>query len=200
VYYRTNLTVRQIGRLVGISKSAVDRVIHHLGPLVALAPVTGKHSPETVLIVDGTLVPTHDRTVAARSKNYRHSTNVQVVIDANTLLVVAVGNPLPGNRNDCRAFTESTVDRSCVGATVMADGGYQGTGVIMPYRQRSDGTALPAWQEELNTVHRRIRARVEHALAQMKNWKILRDCRRKDNGVWLAALGVAQLRNLSMTG
>jgi Transposase DDE domain len=129
-------------------------VIHHLGPLVALAPVTGKHSPETVLIVDGTLVPTHDRTVAARSKNHRHSTNVQVVIDANTLLVVAVGKPLPGNRNDCPAFTESTVDRSCVGATVMADGGYQGTGVIMPYRQRSDGTALPAWQEELNTVHR----------------------------------------------
>jgi hypothetical protein len=26
------------------------------------------------------------------------------------------------------------------------------------------------------------------------------DRRRKDNGVWLAALGVAQLRNLSMTG
>jgi hypothetical protein len=36
----------------------------------------------------------------------------------------------------------------------------------MPYRQRSDGTALPAWQEELNTVHRRMRARVEHALAR----------------------------------
>jgi Helix-turn-helix of DDE superfamily endonuclease len=69
VYYRTNLTLRQIGPLFGISKSAVDRVIHHLGPLVALAPVTGKHSPETVLTVDGTLVPTHDRTVAARSKN-----------------------------------------------------------------------------------------------------------------------------------
>jgi len=25
-------------------------------------------------------------------------------------------------------------------------------------------------------------------------------CRRNDNGVWLAALGIAQLRNLSMTG
>jgi hypothetical protein len=25
-------------------------------------------------------------------------------------------------------------------------------------------------------------------------------CRRKDSGVWLAALGVAQLRNVSMTG
>ena len=87
MYYQTNLTVLQIGPLFGISKYAVDRVIH-LGPLVALAPVTGKHSPETVLIVDGTLVSTHDRTVAARSKNYRHSTNVQVVIDANTLMPV----------------------------------------------------------------------------------------------------------------
>lgn len=56
-----------------------------------------------MLIVDGTLVPTRDHAVAEQSKNYRYSTNHQVVIDADTRLVVVIGRPLPGNRNDCKA-------------------------------------------------------------------------------------------------
>jgi hypothetical protein len=55
-----------------------------------------------VLIVAGTLVPTRDHAVAEQSKNYRYFTNQQVVIDADTRLVVAVGQPVRGNRNDCR--------------------------------------------------------------------------------------------------
>ncbi len=51
---------------------------------------------DTVLIVDGTLVPTCDHTIAEQSKNYRYSTNHQVVIEADTRLVVAVGRPVPG--------------------------------------------------------------------------------------------------------
>lgn len=51
---------------------------------------------------------------------------MQIVIDANTRLTVAVGHPTPGNRNHCRAYRDSGVDRQCHGATVMADGGYQG--------------------------------------------------------------------------
>ncbi|GGT03044.1 hypothetical protein GCM10010206_77100 [Streptomyces cinerochromogenes] len=56
---------------------------------------------------------TRDRSVAASSKNYRYSTNLQVVIDANSRLVVAIGLPLPGSRNDGRAFTEFGVERAC---------------------------------------------------------------------------------------
>lgn len=200
VYYRTNLTLRQVALLFGVSKSAAGRVVDHLGPLLALSPVTRRHSPTTVLIVDGTLVPTHDRSVSASSKNYRYSTNLQVVIDANTRLVVAVGRPLPGNRNDCRAYAESGIDRQCAGAAVMADGGYQGTGLIIPYRKPRDGSPLPGWKEDLNTVHRRVRARVEHALAHMKSWNILRNCRRKGDGVYHATRAVALMRNLAMTG
>ncbi len=57
-----------------------------------------------MLIVNGTLVPTRDHTITERSKNYRYSTNRQVVIDADTGLVVVVGRPLAGNRNDCKAW------------------------------------------------------------------------------------------------
>lgn len=104
-YWRTNLTVRQLGPLFGVSKSAAARIIDHLGPKLALQP-RKRFAKDTVLIVDGTLVPTRDHSVAEQSKNYRYSTNHQVVIDADTRLVV-VGWPLPGNRNDCRAWTES---------------------------------------------------------------------------------------------
>lgn len=59
VYWRTNLTMRQIGPLFGVSHSAARRVIDTLGPLLALAPV--RHRPkEQVAIVDGTLIPTGD--------------------------------------------------------------------------------------------------------------------------------------------
>jgi hypothetical protein len=144
VYYRTNLTLRQVAPLLGISKSAAGRVVDHLAPHLTLAPVRRKHGLDTVLIVDGTLVPVHDRSVSASSKNYRFSANMQVVIDANTRLTIAVGEPLPGNRNDCRAFTESGVDQACEGAHMMADGGYQGNpGVIMSYRKPRDGSELP---------------------------------------------------------
>jgi hypothetical protein len=168
VYYRTNLTLRQIAPLFGVSKSAAGRVVDHLGPYLALSPVTGRHRGDTVLIVDGTLVPTHDRRVSASSKNYRYSVNMQVVIDANTRLTVAVGTPTPGNRNDCRAFRDCGVQQQCAGAHVMADGGYRGNSeVIMAYRKPGNGQQLPAWKAELNTelntVHKRVRARVEHA-------------------------------------
>jgi hypothetical protein len=72
VYYRTNLTHRQIALLYGISKSAAGRIVEHLAPLSVLSPVKKAHGPDTELIVDGTLVPTHDRSMSASSKNYRY--------------------------------------------------------------------------------------------------------------------------------
>jgi len=98
--------MRQLASLFGVSKSAADRIIDHLGPMLALQP-RKRFAKDTVLIVDGTLVPTRDHTIAERSKNYRYSTNHQVVIDADTRLVVVVGRPLAGNRNDCKAWEES---------------------------------------------------------------------------------------------
>ncbi|CAL9665411.1 IS5 family transposase IS1373 [Streptomyces sp. enrichment culture] len=144
-YWRTNLTMRQLGPLFGISKSA-----------------------GTVLIVDGTLVPTRDRGVAASSKNYRYSTNHQVVIDANTRLVVAAGHPLPG-RHDARAYRESGVDRAVKNAPALGDGGCRGTPALIPHWPRKDRPLTSAQQAD-NTLHRRVRARVEHAFSRMKTY------------------------------
>lgn len=95
-YWRTNLTMRQLALLFGVPKSAADRIIDHLAPMIAPRP-RKSFANGTVLIVDGTLVPTRDHTIAERSKNYRYSTNHQVVIDADTRHVVLVSRPLPDN-------------------------------------------------------------------------------------------------------
>ncbi|GAA2810779.1 hypothetical protein GCM10010441_39300 [Kitasatospora paracochleata] len=151
-----------------------------------------------MLIVDGTLVPTRDHTIAEQSKNYRYSTNHQVVIDAHTRLVVVVGKPLRGNRNDCKAWEESGAKAAVGRTTTIADGGYPGTGLVIPHR-RSRGGELAEWQAEHNREHKQIRARVEHVFARMKAWKILRDCRLKGDGVHHAMLGIARLHNLLQT-
>ncbi|MFE7843302.1 transposase [Streptomyces sp. NPDC057474] len=197
-YWRTNLTMRQLAPLFGISKSAADRIINDRGPSLALRPCQ-RYRKDTVLIVDGTLVPTRDHTIAEQSKNYRYSTNNQVVIDADSRLVVVVGRPLTGNRNDCKAWEESGAKATVGTTTTIADGGYPGTGLVMPHRRRR-GEDLPGWKQAHNKSHKQVRARVEHVFARMKAWKILRDCRLRGDGVHQAMLGIARLYNLNLVG
>jgi hypothetical protein len=71
-YWRTKLTMRQLAPLFGVSKSAADRIIDHLGPMLALQP-RKRFAKDAVLIVDGTLIPTRNHVVSAQSKNYRYS-------------------------------------------------------------------------------------------------------------------------------
>lgn len=182
-----------------MSKSAADRIVGHLGLSLALQPPQRFHE-DAVLIVDGTLVPMRDRTVAEQPKNYRYSTNHQVIIDADPRFVVAVGWPVTGSRNDCKAWELSGAKAAVGWATVIADGGCWGTGLVIPHRRERGQTELPAWKEAHNTSHRKVRARVEHVFARMKTWKILRDCRLKGDGVHTAMLGIVRLHNLALTG
>lgn len=53
-YWRTNVTMRRLAPLFGISKSAADRIINHLGPELALRP-RKRFAKDDVFIVDGHL-------------------------------------------------------------------------------------------------------------------------------------------------
>ncbi|MEU4890208.1 MULTISPECIES: transposase [Streptomyces] len=97
-----------------------------------------------MLIVDGTLVPKRDHSVAEQSKNHRYSTNHEVVIDADTRLVVGVGWPVTGNRKDCKAWELSGAKAAVGRTTVIADGGYRGTGLVIPHRRERGQAELPA--------------------------------------------------------
>ncbi|MEX2975281.1 transposase family protein [Streptomyces sp. C184] len=200
VYYRTNLTMRQLAPLFGISPATVCRVIQRLRPLLALEPAPRPVADvERLWIVDGTLIPVRDRTVGASSRNYRFSANVQVIIDADTRLVIASARPAPGNKADAHVWRASGLPAHCEGTPVLADGAYLGCGLIVPHRKRAKRPLLRA-QEEDNAEHRRVRARVEHTFARMKNWKILRDCRQKGPGLHHAVQAVATMHNLAHTG
>jgi hypothetical protein len=125
---------------------------------------------------------------------------VQVAIDAETRLVIATGDPRPGSRNDCTVYRDSGIAEQLTGRPVMADGGYQGNPeVVMLYRKPRDGSDLPEWKEDLNATHRTIRARVEHVLSRMKNFKILRDYRRAASTLADTVSGIATLHNIRLT-
>ncbi|MFI6645307.1 transposase [Streptomyces sp. NPDC050504] len=199
VYYRTNLTMRQLAPLFSVSPATVCRVIQRLRPLLALErTLRPTADTERLWIVDGTLVPVPDRKVGASSRNYRFSANVQVIIDADTRLAIAAARPAPGNRADAHVWRESHLPALTSGTTVIADGAYLGTGLIVPHRKRA-GRPLLRGQEEDNAEHRRVRARVEHTFARMKNWKILRDCRQRGDGLHHAVQAVTAMHNLAMT-
>ncbi|CAG6392202.1 hypothetical protein SCOCK_150174 [Actinacidiphila cocklensis] len=150
-YWRTNLTMRQLARLFGVSKSAADRIIDHLGPMLALQPCK-RFAKDTVLIVDATLVPTRDHTIAERSKNYRYSTNHQVVIDAGTRLVVVVGRPLAGNRNPDRSAGLTAANRACgaCAAVRRCPGRTRGlsTGQLAPAAPPAAVSAVARWDSQ----------------------------------------------------
>ncbi|MFJ4428961.1 transposase family protein [Streptomyces bobili] len=148
-------------------------------------------------IVGGTLVPLHERGVGASSRNYRFSANVQVIVDAETRLVVAAARPVPANTADARAWRNSGLAEHCHGVTVLGDGAYINTTLIVPHRERP-GRALLKGEEEDNAAHRKVRARVEHVFSRMKNCKILGDCRQRCDGLHHAVQAVTRKHNLAL--
>ncbi|MFF0476493.1 transposase [Streptomyces sp. NPDC004284] len=194
----TGLRMRQLAPLFGVSPATVCRVIQRLRPLPAIESVVcPADAVERLWIVDGTLIPFRDRKTGISSRNYRFPANVQVIIDADTKLVTAEARPVPGNTADARARRDSGPAAVCEGLTMLADGAYINTGLVVPHRKRPGRALLPG-KEEDDAEHRRVRARVEHAFARMKHCKILHDCRQRANGLHHAVQAVAHMNNLAM--
>lgn len=94
---------------VGPSCPGLLQIMAQMWPLLAIEPaIRSADAVERVWIVDGTLIPVRDRKTGASSRNYRFSVNRQVVINADTELLVAVARPVPGNTADARAWRDST--------------------------------------------------------------------------------------------
>lgn len=100
------------------------------------------------------MVPSHVRTASGGSSAPHSRTtgtppNHQIVIEADTRLVVVVGQPLPGNRNDCKAWEESGA-KAAIGRTLtIADSGYPGTGLVA-----KDGSNGPASSQSSSGTRR----------------------------------------------
>ena len=193
---RTNLTLREVGALFGISKSTAHRIIATLTPqLAALAASNPLHDRRESWVVDGTLIPTRDHSHAAKSKNYRWSCNAQILIRRRDLRIVATIAGGPGNRNDPLHYRGSRIEALCrEHGRVLADGGYRGIGELATPLFRGNRIVRDrAWRH-----HRRRRARVEHTIARLKNWRILRDHRRRGCHLADSVNAVAFLHNLRL--
>jgi hypothetical protein len=192
----TNLTFRELAAVVGLSKSTVHRIVAAFTPILAeLARSPAHRDRRETWIVDGTLIPTRDHARAARSKNYRWSCNAQVLVRWRDRRVIATSAGGPGNRNDPIRFRGSDVETLCLEhRRVLADGGYRGVpGLRIPVFRSNRIVRDRAWRR-----HRRRRARVEHTLARSKDWRGLRDHRRRGRQVAATVAAVAFLHNLKL--
>ncbi|MDW6060181.1 hypothetical protein SAZ11_21980 [Streptomyces sp. FXJ1.4098] len=66
---RTNLTMLQLGFLIGTSDSAVHRAIADFAPHLAALLDPSPTDLRELWLVDGTLIPVHHRKGTAKSKN-----------------------------------------------------------------------------------------------------------------------------------
>jgi hypothetical protein len=146
-------------------------------------------------VVDGTLIPTRDHRRAARSKSYRGSCNAQILIRRRDLRIAATTAGGPGNRNDRVHYRGSIIETLCMHhGRVLADAGYRGIPeLITPVFRGRRILRGRAWRR-----HRRRRARVEHAIARLKNWRVLRDHRRRGCHLTDTLGAIAFLHNLHL--
>jgi len=111
------------------------------------------------------------------------------------LRIIATTAGGPGNRNDAVHDRGSRIATLCQrhGRT-LADGGYRGISeLITPvFRGRQ------ILRDRAGRRHRRRRARVEHAIARLKNWRVLRDHRRRGRQLADTLQAFAFLHNLHL--
>ena len=188
----TNLTTHALAALFDTSPSAVDPTIHHLVPLLAHRRQPDADTPDQAWIIHDTLIPVHDQSITAISNNYRRSLDTQIIICAHARRVVMVGRCWKGNRNDV-IVARHTVAQLLDGRVVLGDGGYRGITAITTPRRDKTGRII---RDDHYRAHRRIRARVEHIIARLKDWQILRQCRRRGNAINHSLKLIAGLWNL----
>jgi hypothetical protein len=191
---RLTALVRRFGPDRGRSKSSAHRIVSTMTARLATFAHASLDRRDS-WIVDGTLVPTRDHRGAARSKNYRWSCNAQVLARRRDLRIVATAAGGPGNRNDPVHYRGSAIQALCrLHGRVLADGGYRGVPeLVTPIFRGRRILRDRAWRR-----HRRRRARIEHAIARLKNWRVLRDHRRRAQHLPDTLNAVAVLHNLHL--
>ena len=198
VHLHTNLTTLALAVLFTTSKSTVDRISGHLVPIpaTALRPEPAAHH-NMPWIIDGTLIPVHDQSITAPSKNYRRSINTQIVICSPSRAVVAVGDRWPGNRNDVIVARHTVAHLLTGEGVILGDGGYRGIDTITTPVRDTTGRII---HDDHYRNHRRIRARVEPVIARLKDRPVLRQCRRRGQAINHSPHIIAGIWNLKTTG
>ena len=185
VLLRQNISQTAAGDLIGVSQPTVSRIYRRIVPLLCQVLVfTGISLAEAVsqdhlLLVDGTYIPTGNRPASGQEKaNYsgKHRCqclSVQVACTSRGDLI-AVSDPVAGARHDSAALELvgwADILEHAEGQWI-ADSAYIATTAITPIKKRV-GIERLDWEKQFNQQIASLRAPVEHAIAHLKNWKIL---------------------------
>ena len=81
-------------------------------------------------------------------------------------------DPLPGSVHDAKAIAASGILEEISPSRCIADKGYIGTGMTVPYRKPPQGELTEA-QKQANKAINKTRYVVERTIAHNKFWKIL---------------------------
>jgi hypothetical protein len=194
IHLRTNLTTRALAALFHTSQSAVDQIIHHLMPILARTLQPNPDGHDGPWIIDGTPHPGARPVDHRRQQNHRRSINTQIIICAHRRRVMAAGQRWPGNRTDA-IVARHTVAQLFDGRVVLGDRGYRGITSITTPRRDHTGRII---RDDHYRAHRRIRARVEHVIARLKDWQMLRQSRRRGHAINHGLHIIAGLWNLKI--
>ncbi|GAA0347660.1 IS5/IS1182 family transposase [Streptomyces blastmyceticus] len=177
---RQNPVQEVAAELFGVSQATVSRRWNTLLPVVekVLAghvPDPAEASAGRIVLIDGTLVTTWDwASEGTRMFSGKHRDtgfNLQV---AATLAgdLLAVSEPVPGSPHDTFAWGQSHFPEAFAAREKLGDLGYLGTGMHTG-RRKPPGRERSAGDKEANRSINALRAAVEHAIAHLKDWKVL---------------------------
>lgn len=185
ILLRQNATQALVADLFMISQPTVSRIYRRMIPLLGkVLQFTGISLAEAVrqehlLLIDGTYIPTGNRPASGRERaNYSGKHHVQClsvqVACTHDGQLVAVSDPVPGSRHDAKAIDlcgwKEILDHEKV--NWFADAAYIATTAITPIKKVRARKRLE-WEREFNRTVAGFRAPVEHAIAHLKNWKVL---------------------------
>lgn len=176
-YLRHNIAQAVLAHHYRIAQSTVSRLIRRITPILCRRLEDfdlDTDLPATALLVDGTLIPTGNRT--GRSELYsghrhRSGMTVQVVADLAGRVITA-SYPVSGSISDLEGFRAWGLASRLDTRDTVADKGYQGTNMITPTKKPKNREPDPD-RLAANRVLSGIRSAVERAIAHLKNWKIL---------------------------
>ena len=178
-YLRRNRSQADLAETFGVSQPTISRAIAALtGPIGAVlagwVPTADDLADDVPYVVDGSLLPCWSW--ASQPDLYsgkHHTTGVNVQVAATLSgTVVWVSDPLPGCTHDLTALRAHGFLDGLTATSMIADKGYQGSGMITPVKKPIGGT-LTDNEKNYNTDVNSLRAVIERVIAHLKNWRIL---------------------------
>ena len=150
----------------------------------------------TTLLTGGSSTTPRSQCTTSRSPPSAKTTGAASTPKSSSAHTDAAPCCWPGNRNDVVVARATVADLLASQHEILGDGGYRGITTITGPRRDHTGRIV---RDDHYRAHRRIRARVEHVIARIKDRQILRQCRRRGDAIDHSLQIIAGLWNLKTT-